>query len=332
MMSEPKRHHFVPKFYLARWSIDDVLAVRRRDGGQFEANPTKVAVVNGFYDFRADDGEVSKEVERFLAQAVEGPAASAFESIDVTGRPPVLGSDERQAIAAFIAFQMVRTPERRAEMMLAESVAEFLAGRQLTDELMAEYLETVHLGFKPSKREARAAAMWIGYQLYQLDPGTTEMTMEIMYNTATTLTPLLQAMHWSVAVDRKERVITADQPVLIWKRPSTRDAYMGVGIQTADEIRLPLDPGKQLVLRHRPRPEAVRMSSDDVTACNSDIAARCHAFVVASPRQRAIMAALPLRERGPAIRFDVGFRYERDEHGRLIRTDDEILHTWLART
>ena len=57
-------------------------------------------------------------------------------------------------------------------MMLAESVAEFLAGRQLTDELMGEYLETVHLGFKPSKREARAAAMWIGYQLYQLDPGT----------------------------------------------------------------------------------------------------------------------------------------------------------------
>ncbi len=87
-MSEPKRHHFVPRFYLARWSVEDTVAVRRRDGGRFEANPTKVAAINGFYDFRADDGEVSKEVERFLAHVVEGPASSALDAIDASGRPP----------------------------------------------------------------------------------------------------------------------------------------------------------------------------------------------------------------------------------------------------
>ena len=308
-----------------------MVAVRRRDGGRFDANPTRVAAINGFYDFRAEDGEVSKDVERFLAQVVEGPASSALAAIDASGRPPAPGSDERHAIASFIAFQMVRTPERRAEMMLAESVAVFLDGRQLTDDLMAEYLELVHLGFKPSTREARAAAMWVGYQLNHLDPGTTEMTIRIMYDTATTLTPTLSDMHWSLAVDRKERLITADQPVLIWKRPSPRDAYLGVGIQSADEIRVPLDPSKQLVLRHRSRPEVIRLSSDDVAACNFDIATRCHAFVVASPRQSTIVEAVPLRERGPVVRFDVGFRYERDERGRLMKTEDEILHTWLSR-
>ena len=308
-----------------------MVAVRRRDGGRFDANPTRVAAINGFYDFRAEDGEVSKDVERFLAQVVEGPASSALAAIDASGRPPAPGSDERHAIASFIAFQMVRTPERRAEMMLAESVAAFLDGRQLTDDLMAEYLETVHLGFKPSTREARAAALWVGYQLYHLDPGTSEMTMRIMYDTATTLTPTLSAMHWSLAVDRKERLITADQPVLVWKRPSPREAYLRVGIQTADEIRVPLDPGKQLVLRHRSRPEAIRLSSDDVAACNLDIATRCHAFVVASPKQSTIVDAVRLRARGPAVRFDVGFRYERDDRGQLVKTEDEILHTWLSR-
>jgi hypothetical protein len=174
--------------------------------------------------------------------------------------------------------------------------------------------------------------MWVGYQLYHLDPGTTEQTMQIMYDTATTMTPVLGAMHWSLAVDRKQRLITADQPVLVWKRPSRRDASMGVGIQTADEIRLPLDPSKQLVLRHGPRPDVIRMSRDDVAACNSDIAARCHAFVVASPRQSRIVEAVALRARGPVVRFDIGFRFERDDHGRLVRTDDEILHTWLSRS
>ena len=31
-----------------------MVAVRRRDGGRFDASPTKVAAINGFYDFRAD--------------------------------------------------------------------------------------------------------------------------------------------------------------------------------------------------------------------------------------------------------------------------------------
>lgn len=152
-----------------------------------------------------------------------------------------------------------------------------------------------------------------------------------MYTTALSLMPKLAAMHWSIAIDRKERLITADQPVLLWKRPSRRDAFEGVGIQTADEIRLPLDPGKQLVLKQRPRPDPMRLSPIEVTQCNRDIAARCHAFVVASPRQSAILDALPLPSRGPAVRFDVGNRYEKDERGRLVKTDEEIPHVWVSR-
>jgi Protein of unknown function (DUF4238) len=329
--AEPKRHHFVPRFYLARWSDHDQLAVQRRDGTHFLANPTNVAVINGFYDFRDDDGEVSKAVEKFLADVVEGPASSAFAEIDRIGRPPTPGTDEHHAMCMFIAFQMIRTPERRDEMMLAESVRTYLDGRDLTEDVMASYLESIHLGFAPSQREVRAAHMLIGYQLTQLDPGSREESMKIMYKSALTLAPRLTEMHMSVAVDRKERLITADQPVLLWKRPSRRDAFEGVGIATADEIRLPLDAGQQLVLKHRPRPGVVRLSSSEVVQCNRDIAARCHVFVAGSPRQSAALRALDLRARGPRARFDVGYRYVQDEHGQLIKTDQEILHTWVSR-
>lgn len=42
---------------------------------------------------------------------VEDPASSALDAIDAidaSGRPSALGSDERHAMASFIAFQMVR--------------------------------------------------------------------------------------------------------------------------------------------------------------------------------------------------------------------------------
>ncbi len=328
---EAKLHHFVPRFYLARWSHVDLLDVRRRDGGRFTAKPTKVAAINGFYDFHDDDGEVSKAVEKFLADEVEAPASEAFRSIDASGRAPAPHTSERQAMCAFIAFQMTRTPERRAEIMLAEAVRAFLDGRELTEPLMAEYLESVHLGFAPSEREVRAAVAWIGYQLYQLGTGTREEAMRIMHSIAVEFMPKLAEMHWSIAVDRKQRFVTADQPVLIWKQPSPRDAFMGVGLQTADEVRLPLDPGKVLVLRHRPRTETVRLSPSEVQQCNRDIAHRCHTFIVGSPRQSATIDSLPLRARGPAMRFNVANRWDRDDDGRLFKTDEEILHTWVSR-
>jgi hypothetical protein len=49
-----------------------------------------------------------QEVERFLAHVVEDRASSALDAMDASGRPSALGSDERHAMASFIAFQMVR--------------------------------------------------------------------------------------------------------------------------------------------------------------------------------------------------------------------------------
>lgn len=47
--------------------------------------------------------------------------------------------------------------------------------------------------------------------------------------------------------------------------------------------------------------------------------------------EHRIVDAVLLHEGGPVVCFDVGFRYERDDRGRLVKTDDEILHSWLSR-
>lgn len=87
-----------------------------------------------------------------------------------------------------------------------------------------------------------------------------------------------------IETDRKARLITSDAPLIVWRQPSRRDEYEGVGIAWAEEIRFPLDSSKQLVIRSRERPPTARIDPARVRSCNADIASACHQFIVAHPR------------------------------------------------
>jgi len=80
-MSDAKRQHFVPKFYLERFGAGGRVFVRRRDGTAFVSNCTGVAAECGFYDLDLGDGQTSKVVEGILGD-FEAAAASVFRSID----------------------------------------------------------------------------------------------------------------------------------------------------------------------------------------------------------------------------------------------------------
>lgn len=61
-------------------------------------------------------------------------------------------------------------------------------------------------------------------------------------------------MNWTLEVDRGERFISSDAPEVVRRKPTSMDDSEGVGIDTADELRFPLDPSKQIVLSKRKRP------------------------------------------------------------------------------
>jgi hypothetical protein len=58
MAGDPKRHHQVPQFYLERWAANGKVAVRWRDGKEYETSPKIVAVESGFYDIPPEPPEV----------------------------------------------------------------------------------------------------------------------------------------------------------------------------------------------------------------------------------------------------------------------------------
>jgi hypothetical protein len=327
-MSEPKRHHWVPLSYLLRFASEDRVWVRWRDAKSYPTNCLNVAVEGGFYDVAMPDGTKSKEVEHLLSE-MESSAESAFQVIDETMAAPGRATPEREAMSVFLALQITRTPEQRQRVLFGESVRAYLAGREITRELVAEYLEEVHLGFKPAAPEV-AAAQTIAVALRQDGVLTAEHSMAMMFDSVKLLAPKLLAMEWCVEHDRKGRIMTSDTPLVVWRKPAPRDAYEGVGIDNAQELRFPLDPTKQLVLTHRPRPSSVRITSTRTATCNQDLAYGCHNFIVAPPRDRVAAEGLDLPPRRPVLRFHTGPLLQRQDDG-TYSEECEVLHTWVPR-
>ncbi len=330
-MSKPKRHHFVPRAYLDRFGRNSRLLVRRRDGTDpFVVNATKIAVECGLYEIETQDGAKSVDVERMLAE-VDTRAIDAIRNIDTTETLPERYSEDREVLATFIALQMTRTPEQRERIFFPLHVSEFAEGRELTRPLVAEYLEKVHLGFKPSSSEAQAALEFAEYVMRTPDLLSREFAIQATLRTVPQLGARIENKAWTLEIARKPRLITADTPVVVWRTPTGRDQYEGVGVDSAEEIRFPIDIQKQIVLLPEgEQEETVTIEPARVRSCNADVAAGCHHFVLGHPDRPRVLEQVPLARKRPVMRFNTGPLYEECPDGNMVHKG-EVLHTWVPR-
>src|SRR6266511_833954 len=329
-MSKPKRHHFVTRVYLERFAHHGRVLVRwRGKPGAVVTGVQNVAVESGFYDVEGPDGERSDAVEKMLAD-LEGDAAVALKSIDENRVPPGLGTTERATLAAFLALQLTRTPEARDRILFPRGLAAHAGEHEIDTTVVAEYLEHVYLGFRPNDSEVRTALDYAHVALRNPAILTKEFTIQVMVGSVNQFTPILLDKHWCLEIARKPRLITSDFPLVIWRKPSPRDKFEGVGIANAEEIRFPLDPGKQLVLTPARRPPVREIEPDRVRACNADVASACHRFIVGNPNWPTPLHEAFLAPRRPVLRFNTGPGYERQLDGTFAYMG-EVLHMWVPR-
>jgi hypothetical protein len=305
-MSAPKLHHYVPQVYLARFGQDELVLVKRRDPAKVhEANVKNVAAETGFYTIVTDAGAKSTIVEESLSD-LDGLGAEAMRWIDEHEQPPPAGSREREILCEYLAVQFNRTPRTRGAVLFPRRVAEYADGREITEELVADYLEQRHLGHKPSAREARAAWTFVHGARAETggDPTHTDAVKVTLSAVEACMRPL-RARHWRLETCRKPNFLTSDAPLVLWRRPSARDRYLGVGLEDADEIRFPLDGHKQLVLVPGQGSSVNDVCLGRMWECNRDLAAACERVVVGHPTRTAWTNKIALRKRGPVLRFNM---------------------------
>lgn len=112
IMTKPKRHHYLPEFYLRGFSRDGKrLFVYDIPSGKLRQQaPEGTGVEKYFYAVETEDDPKDAGAEQVLS-LVEGLAAPAIEKARARES---IGADGDDAIRAFVGFMAVRTPAARA--------------------------------------------------------------------------------------------------------------------------------------------------------------------------------------------------------------------------
>lgn len=245
MASEPRAHHYVPRFLIARFAdkrgkvnaYDRVTGQHRKN-----QNPKRVLVKRDLY--RAESKRPGEEnmIEHILAWG-EDRWAPLLDSVVKTG---TVAPDQIPDLAEFLTFQFMRTLGRRAylravadHLTTATAIMEQRAQREAGEIDDDEWAATE--GYIADINDGK-------FWLSEPDSNLLAMQMDGLGECCAVLTEGWN--HIIVAVTRPEFVL-ADEPIAVlgdWDgTPATE-----VGVRNAEEIWMPLDPRHALVLTRDP--------------------------------------------------------------------------------
>lgn len=281
-MSESRRHHFIPNFYLRRFAYKKQVRVYERLTGKVrQTNTNNACVQTGFYDLEALGVAERDAAEKALA-SLESEAGSLFD--DAIRSIPPRESQARLALALFMATLKVRTPEYfDTHDLISEVIQEVLRGDGLTDDQVVEVLRRSHAE----------------------DTSHTERVL-MMFRLAERLAPILHDKCWLLGRSRRGGIITGDHPVPAYKAYNKdSDRFRGFGIINADEIYFPLDPSNVLILVSQDvaaRDGAViTLRPETVEFTNSLIATNCYEYLFQNPSDARLEKHLIPRNPKPLL-------------------------------
>jgi hypothetical protein len=134
--SDAKRHHFVPKLLLKRFSPrpNRIWQLEKKTRGTLDVRIDKAASRRRLYEFLHNDiGQRTARMEAWLA-LVESHSSAALTRLEHPGPLLGLADWDRATVAFFLVLLSIRTPQAlgRAEEMGAETLQIFF-GSQLSD-------------------------------------------------------------------------------------------------------------------------------------------------------------------------------------------------------
>jgi hypothetical protein len=281
-MSEPKRHHVVPEFYLRRFSREgEIELVARDDCRAVVSTGVSAALVQKyFYSIDTDQGR-DAIVEKMFASEIERPAARAIARV-IDQKKPTSFPGLRGAIAAFLAFQFVRGPAARHA-----AVEFFKAGaRKVTSMATPEIVQGVlaRQGEPISLGDARDLL-----SLAQTDDrmevsSEANVHLSVALKTALKLIPIFLQRAWTILDFPATALLTGDEPLaLVGESLAPGEA---LGATDAPEIVFPTDPRHALILirpdlkRRDARYSGTQRMADII---NAHVAFSCHRFLIRYP-------------------------------------------------
>ncbi len=248
---DPRRHHFIPQFYLRRFADErDRLAVVRfgEPCVPHLAHVKNVAVVRDLYTTIDEEVGETVAVERILARA-DDEACRVIEGIALgTSFPPdVL---DRGHFAGWLGLLYVRDPQSRRRMEALADQAFKLNFSLAREPEVARARLRGEDAKEPSESDVQELIQLAGdLDDIEITPHQNDL-VKIMLDSGVEIGRLLLDRHILLLRFPEPGLLLSDRPIVLYQRPGSRSPFSGVGPANADEIWLPLDRRTILVL-HR---------------------------------------------------------------------------------
>lgn len=291
-MVKPRKHHFVPRFYLAGFCPADseMLAIYDRVRNQFRTQrPSEVAHRRDYYAYEDDQGNKSFDIEDGLGQ-VETAASAVIQKIDAGQE---ISEDDRETLAIYVGYQYTRTPvfQHMFDSLYSQRTTKIskAGGAEDIDAVKAA-LEQAGV---PPGMLGQAAVVDFAKAL-NVEPDRV-LSLGAMLRLAPRFAFVFKQMNWTVwrCQSEKTSFVTTDNPFcMVPTKPLDGGVYKGAGMMSADTVNiLPLSKSSCLALSVIGKPFAYRpLENDVVRRVNLSVTVRCQEFVFA--RDMALVQSL----------------------------------------
>lgn len=204
----PKKHHYIPAFYLKRWAVDGKVTEFRR--WPRDIVPKRVsAEATGFkkclYELKGHEAEFAQQVEEKFFKPVDTQAHRALEMLENHGHYANWCSRTRSSWSQFILSLLLRTPE---DIGLLREWWQEEFGR--TDNEIEERYRAVRLESSPETFSEFLEGQPLGVkERYQF-----EILFSLIANE--NVGAAINNMHWRVLQTplNAPTLLTSDRPVL----------------------------------------------------------------------------------------------------------------------
>lgn len=275
-----RKHHFVPRAYLAGFCLDDRerIAVFDRERNQFRDRQrvAEVAHIKDYYAVELEEGGKDFGIEAWLSR-LESDAMTVIRKLE---RGERISSLDRQMLAVYAAFQFTRTPTYQDRTdSLGVAIIKGKLNEFFSDE---ETARTSMMNGEFSNSDASPAEM-VEF-VKDLDVDILRIaSLDAMVRNAPEFAEGLLRLDWTILrrPSPKTAFITTDSPFTLLAGPEHPQGPYGVGLLTpgVDKV-LPLSQSCSLLMQDRGTSFGERtVSRDEVRAINNLLAANCRHLI-----------------------------------------------------
>jgi len=251
-MIPPKRHHYLPQFYLGGFCREDKLWVFDREKKEFrQQTPKNTAVKTHYYSVEEKDGGMRTEIETMLSY-IESYAKQVIDKLLLR---EVITEDEKQTLSIFIAFMMNRVPDfEKSVNTIEKHTIQLMADMMFSDEKRVQAMmnEQERNTGEKSDVSAKELVDFHKRRQYEIVINRNE-SLRLMLTTSMELSKYFRLMDWGIYhAPPKKSFITTDNPLILVPPVEYKPGFFGIGIITKGARKvLPLSQKACLIMFDR---------------------------------------------------------------------------------